>query len=232
MPNENSASLNLNIKELFNRALEKWKLLAVFVVFALVISLLYTYMWCTPTYDSTGKIYIMNKSGNALSTSELSLSTYLTYDYQNLIVDSAVLSEVSDRLDNKYSVSELKGAISVNNPEDTRFIEITVRTASANDSKIIVDTICEVSQDKIVEIMGIDRVSIVRSGSYATSPSSPSVTRNVAMGVILACLIFAVIIFVGCYFNDKINEPDDIERYLGISVLGTIPFNRAKKPAK
>lgn len=232
MPNENNNALNFNLKELFDRALSKWKLLAVFVVIALVFSALYTCLWVTPQYASTGKIYIMNKAEGTFSTSELSLNTYLTYDFQNLIVDSAVLGEVSDRLDNKYSVGELKSAITVYNPEDTRFIEITVRTASANDSKIIVDTVCKVSQEKIEEMMGVDRVSIVREGSYASAPSSPNLTKNLSVAVMLALVIFALIIFISCYFNEKISEPEDIERYLGMSVLGTIPFNRAKKPSK
>ena len=166
---------NINLKDLFHFALTKWKIFAVLAVFFVAAAAIYSYLLATPLYDSAGKIYIINKE--TLTSAEISASTYLTRDYTNLIADAAVLSDVSDKLGKKYSVSELKNAITVNNPENTRFIEISVRTASANDSKVIVDTVCTVAQEKITELLGVDRVTIIRKGTVAASPSVPNKTK-------------------------------------------------------
>ena len=146
---------NINLKDLFHFALTKWKIFAVLAVFFVAAAAIYSYLLATPLYDSAGKIYIINKE--TLTSAEISASTYLTRDYTNLIADAAVLSDVSDKLGKKYSVSELKNAITVNNPENTRFIEISVRTASANDSKVIVDTVCTVAQEKSPSFGGRSR---------------------------------------------------------------------------
>lgn len=219
---------NINLKDLFLFALNKWRLFLIIIAAFILGSLIYSFFLVTPLYDSTGKIYIMNKSSDNISTSDISVSSYLTRDYENLIADRAVLDEAAKRLDYKYSYGELKRAVSVNNPENTRFIEITVRTPSANDSKIIVDTLCEVSQQKIIELLGIDRVTIIRKGSVASKPSVPDVYGNMLKSVIFGLLLFIILTLLIFLFNDKINTPEDIEKYLGISFLGNIPYNRNK----
>lgn len=232
MPDNNKNSININIKDLAVFCLNKWPVFLIIISAFIISSLVYSYLIITPLYDSTGKIYIMNKSSDNISTSDLSVSSYLTRDYENLIADRAVLEEVAKRLDYKYSYGELKSAVSLNNPESTRFIEISVRTPSANDSKIIVDTVCEVSQEKIVELLGIDRVTIIRKGSVSRIPSLPNVSGNVFKSIVLALINYIILMLILYIFNDKINSSEDVEKYLGISVLGNIPCNKNKVRTK
>ena len=101
--NNTKATGILNVKELLFIALKKWYLLCIILAVCMVSSLLYSNVLATPLYDSTGKIYIMRKDAETVSTGDLSVSSYLTRDYENLIIDRAVLDEVSQMLDNKYS---------------------------------------------------------------------------------------------------------------------------------
>ncbi len=232
MPENNKNNININLKDIVVFCLNKWPFFSVLIVLFVIGSLIYSCFIVTPLYDSTGKIYIMNKSSESISTGDLSVSSYLTSDYENLIADRAVLDEVAKKLDYKYSCKEIERAVSLVNPENTRFIEITVRTPSANDSKIIVDTICEVSQEKIIELLGIDRVTIIRKGNVSKTPSVPNVRGNAYKSIVTAILCYIAVIFVLHLFNDKINNSDDVEKYLGISVLGNIPCNKSRVKSK
>ena len=231
MENKNDYN-KLNLKDLMYTVLTRWYNLIVLLVICIFSAVIYSNFIATPMYDSTGKLYIMNKQSENISSSDLSVSIYLTKDYEELIVDKAVLDEVSDELDNKYSYAQLRSAVTVVNPENTRFLEITVRTPSAVDSKKIVDSICEVSQEKIVELLGIDQVVIIRKGDIASAPSSPNTSGNIMKSILVAFIVFAGIVVLICFLNDKINGPEDIEKYLDISVLGNIPYNQNKKKAK
>lgn len=232
MPENNRNNLNINFKDLAVFCLNKWPVFLTIISAFVICALIYSCLMVTPLYDSTGKIYIMNKSSDNISTSDLSVSSYLTRDYENLIADRAVLEEVAKKLDNKYTYGELRRAVTLNNPEGTRFIEITVRTPSANDSKIIVDTVCEVSQEKIIELLGIDRVTIIRNGSISSRPAVPNTSGNVFKSIIIALLCYIVLMLLLYVFNDKINTQEDVEKYLYISVLGNIPYNKNKARAK
>lgn len=232
MPDNNKNNVNINFKDLAVFCLNKWPVFLTVISTFIICSLIYSCFIVTPLYDSTGKIYIMNKSSDTISTSDLSVSSYLTRDYENLIADRAVLEDVAKKLDYKYTYGELKNAVMLNNPDGTRFIEITVRTQSANDSKIIVDTVCEVSQEKIIELLGIDRVTIIRKGSVSSRPSVPNISGNVFKSIILALICYTVLMLLLYIFNDKINSQEDVEKYLGISVLGNIPCNKNRARTK
>ena len=232
MSENNKNNANINFRDLAVFCLNKWPVFLTIISAFVICALIYSYLMVTPLYDSTGKIYIMNKSSDNISTSDLSVSSYLTRDYENLIADRAVLEEVAKKLDNKYTYVELRNAVTLNNPEGTRFIEITVRTPSANDSKIIVDTVCEVSQEKIIELLGIDRVTIIRNGSISSKPTVPNTLGNVLKSLIIAVLCYIVLMLSLYVFDDKINTQEDVEKYLYISVLGNIPYNKNKARAK
>ena len=226
--NNNKSTNSIDIKELLFTALKKWYLLFIILAVFIVGSLVYSYLIVTPLYDSTGKIYIMRKDSETVSTGDLSVSSYLTSDYENLIADRAVLDEVSQLLDNKYTFLQLKRVLPIENPEDTRFIEITARTDSAEDSKKIVDAVCKVSQEKIIDLLGIDRVTIVRNGNIPKTAAVPNVTRNLLSSFVLGILLFIAVILMIYFLNDKITNPTDVKKYLEISVLGDIPNNSAK----
>lgn len=232
MPEENNnggVNNKLNIKDILLAALNRWYILFAILAVCAVVSLIYSYFVVTPLYSSTGKIYLTNKDNQKISTSEIAVSSYLTKDYENLITDRAVLDEVSNKLGNKYSYSELKKAVSIVNPEDTRFLEITVTTPSANDSKKIVDTICTVAQEKIIELLGIDRVAIIRDGNIPQNPTVPNVKVNLIKAVAVGILLYMAVIVAVVMFDDKITSSEDVNKYLGISVIGNIPYqSRAK----
>ncbi|MGN0493651.1 MAG: YveK family protein [Acutalibacteraceae bacterium] len=229
---DNKKTNRLNVKDIIALAFSKWYIFLSALAVCVIVSLVYSYMLVTPLYDSTGKLYITDKESQTINTSDLSVSSYLAKDYANLIVDRAVLDEIASELNRKYTYSQLKSAITVTNPEGTRFLEITARTPSANDSKEIVDSVCRVSQEKLVDLLGIDRVVIIREGNLSKNPSVPNVSGNALKGVLAAVFIYVSVICAIYFLNDKINGPEDVEKYLGISVLGNIPFNQSKAKSK
>ena len=49
-----------------------------------------------------------------------------------------------------------------------------------------------------------------------------------AMGMAVALLVYGIY-FVRYLLDDKINQPEDVEKYLGVSVLGVIPNSEDSK---
>ena len=49
---------------------------------------------------------------------------------------------------------------------------------------------------------------------------------------LLSCFTYAAIVFVAFYFNDKIEDAADVEKSLGLTVLGNIPCNSTRRRSK
>ncbi len=235
MTSNNLRTKNLNFfKDLLSFTVGKWYWLVLLLIASMGLSLIYSVFVVTPLYVSTGKIYIQNqeREDQSLNTAELAISSSLMKDFQNWIVDRAILNIVEEEMENRYSYNTLTRAITLENPEGTRFIEISVKTPSAADSKQIVDSLLEVSQDKIKDWLGTNCIKVIRTGSLASKPSVPNVTANVVRGGAIGVLAFFFLAFILYFFDDSIQNADDVEKYLGLTVLANIPFNQNKLRSK
>ncbi len=222
----------VDFTELLILAVKRWFIVVPILVISLLLSFIYSTFIATPMYDSTAKLYVVNKETQVVNSADFSISTYLTNDFTEIIGDMVVLEEVAEDIGNKYDVNTLKGFIQVSQPENTRIIEIRVRSPKAEDSKKIADSICRISQDKLVDVMGFDRINIIRDGSLEKNPSSPSTPLNLIYALAFGIIVSAIIVIAIYLTDNKISTQQDVEKYLNLNVLASIPYNQSKQKPK
>ncbi len=208
----------------------KWKyVVAIILAVSLLASIIYSAIIATPLYSSKAKLYVVNNESQNITSSDISVSTYLARDFANIIADDIIIDKVVEATDKKYTSNQIKSFLNVEIPENTRIISVTVLSPNANDSKKIVDSICTISQNTLVEIMDLDKIEILSEGKVAKNPSSPNLANNLVIGFGLGLFISLLLIFSSYYFNNKLSSSKDVEKYLGLTVLATIPYNSSKK---
>lgn len=145
-----------------------------------------------------------------------------------------VLEEVIKNLKLDLKYEDLLKKIEISNPADTRIITITVTDPDPKMAKTITDEVAEVASDRIADIMKQeDKPSIVEKGHIAETKSSPSTVKNCAIAGLLGAVVAAFIIILIFMMDDTIKTADDIEKYLGITTLGTIPTgDKSKKQSR
>ena len=85
----------------------------------------------SPIYESTTKIYILNKQDNASVTyNDLQMGTQLTKDYAEMIKSRFVLESVIEQLGLEEDYEKLSKMVEVTTPADTRVLSITVSDKS------------------------------------------------------------------------------------------------------
>lgn len=183
----------------------------------------YTQFFMTPVYSSMSSILVLSKETTLTSLADLQLGASLTSDYTVLIKSTPVLEQVIENLNLDTTVEELKNQISINNPTDTRILEITVQDTDAAMAKKVVDEIANVSSDYIGDKMEVVPPKVIEVGKIATVRTSPSVKKNIMLGFLLGFVACAGIIVVYAVMDDTIKTEEDIEKYLGVSVLAKVP---------
>lgn len=205
-----------------------WQIvLAGLLVLAVLVG--YSVFTYRPEYTSTATVYIVRQSdassGNLTSpsSSDFSLALNTVKDCTILLKSHKVLDVIIAELGMDISYEHLREMISVNNPTNTRYLEITVTAPTPSDAKIIVDKLCDVGGQSIVDIMGIDLVNQVDQGTLTDTPSNPMIGMICYVGALAAAVVVYGIYLVAFMLDDKISSPDDVEKYLGLSVLGLVP---------
>lgn len=180
----------------------------------------------TPTYESTTKIYILNKSENTTVTySDVQMGTQLTKDYAELINSRYVLEEVISKLSlTETEYKDLLDQVSVHTPTDTRIVSITVTDTDPQKAMNIANCIREVAGEHIQNVMDIDAVNVVEEANMPTTKAGPSVTKWTLFGGVIGVLLVCVVILVHYLLDDTIKTSEDVEKYLGLSTLALIPI--------
>lgn len=209
-----------------------WLILAAAVLTACLVAG-YTFLRIDPTYSSTSTMLVLTKETTLTSLTDLQIGSQLTKDYSVLITSRPVLEQVIENLELKMNYKALKGKISVDNPEDTRLLFITVTMNDAKQAKAVVDELSIVSSEFIGDKMEVTPPKIVEEGEIG-SKTGPSITKNAMMGFIIGAFLVCVVIIVLELLNDTIQKEEDVERYLGIPTLAVIPekTNGSKKETK
>ena len=82
----------------------------------------------------------------------------------------------------------------------------------------------EVSSAFISQKMDQDPPTIIQYGYSDGEPVSPNIAKNTIVGGMIGFLLSSVLV-VGLYIlNDTIMSAEDVEKKLGLNVLGTLPL--------
>ena len=183
----------------------------------------YTYFNTQPTYTSTSTMLVLTKETTLTSLADLQIGSQLTKDYTVLITSRPVLEQVIEELDLKMNYKQLKGMISISNPEDTRILTISVTTNNGKQAKKIVDKLSEVSAEFVGDKMEVKPPKIIEKGEVSVFRIGPKITKNATIGFFLGALFVCAIVVVLELMNDTIQTEEDIEKYLGVPTLASVP---------
>ena len=226
--------IEINLGELFSVLLGRAFLIISAGVFFGLAGLFISKFIMHPVYDSTTKIYVLNKEENQTVTySDVQISTQLTQDYAELIKSRYVIEEVIQRLnlvDVEYET--LSRVLKVDTPSDTRIVAITARDEDPLMAMQIANCIREVASEHITNVMDIDAINVAETANVPTQKSGPSVTRWTIIAGFLGAVLVAFFVILEYLLDDTIKSNDDVERYLGLSTLALVPLTTEETDKK
>lgn len=218
--------LEVTAKDVFDVLIKRWLIIVLCGLVLASAFLLGTKLFVTPQYESSTKIFVLYKIFDEhYQPADFQMSTMLTQDYAQVIKSRTVAEKVIERLDLDMSPGSLTGRIKVETDTETRIVTIAVKDPDPVMAQKLADAVREVSATQIVEVMDMEAVNVVDTANLPGGPSSPNTTQNTLLGGALGCLLAAAVILLQHYSNDTIKNTDDVEHYLGLNVLASIPTN-------
>lgn len=184
---------------------------------------LYSKLLVTPMYNSSTSLYVINNAENEnTSAADISIATTLVKDYEKLVTSNRVLGAVIEELELDLTTGGLRGKVSVANEAGTRILNINVVDSDPEQAQLIADSIREKVKEELPKIMKVEAETI-DVANLPRAPYSPNTFSTVLLAALAGALLSSIAIVVAYILNDKIKTADDIEKHLGLSVLGVIP---------
>ena len=218
--------IEIDLVELLGVILHNLWIIIVSGVIVAAAALLVSYFIITPKYESVTKIYVISKTNaDTMTYSDLQAGSTLTKDYKELVKSRPVLEEVLAETGIDVELKNLEAQITVEVPQDTRIVSITVEDKDPYEARIIADSVRIAASKHIREVMDTEAVNVVEEASLPIEKSSPSILKNTAIGYAVGLFLAIAIVIINYIMDDTIKTPDDVEKFLGVSVLGSIPYS-------
>lgn len=221
--------ITIDLKEIAYVLMEKLHYIVMFLLVGAVVLNMYSYFLIKPTYTSTSRLYVVSATKDSVvNFSDLSVGTNLTKDYVELLLSYPVLDKVSEKIEKDYdykiSSESLQKMISLENPEDTRILNINVTTTDPKVSKTIANALADEAVEYIPDTMGTFKPNIAQVAREAKIKTGPSYLKYTAIGALFGTLLCMAWFIFKYLSDDTIKTKEDIEKYFGMTPLAVLPY--------
>ncbi|WP_373598239.1 YveK family protein [Paraclostridium bifermentans] len=226
----------IDLREYFQIIRKRAWIIVLITVLAMVTSGLISFFVLSPVYEANTTLIVnteQSKETEVLTGDQLNVTQKLTLTYGEIIKSRSVIDEVIKKLDLDKGYDEVAKEITVSPVKDTQIISITVQDTNAKRARDIANTIPSVFTKEAKRITKANSVEVIDKAITPENPVKPNKVMNIAIAAVIGVMVGLFIVFVLEYMDNKIKTPQDIEKYLGLPILGVVPNeNMAKKGGK
>ena len=222
----------INLKRL-NSILRKNILTIIILILIFAIGgCVYSFNFVVPKYKSTSTVLLVsketNKKNSSVTQSDVTLNKSLLTTYGNIITSNNVLNKVIENLQLSTTADELSKNINIEEIEDTQMIKINVIDRDASQAQRICKEINNVFINEIKTIYNIENVTIVDEASLEENPYNINHVRDAIIALVAGITISGMFVFITYALDTSIKIEQDIEDFVGLKVIGTVPKSKEK----
>jgi len=220
----------MELKLLISMIRKRLWMIIVFVILCSSCVGIYTIYFTTPIYEASSTL-IINKSNMdsqgkpTLDMNQINSNILLINSYKVIISSATIMDKVVQSYPElKVSSEDLMERIKVITTQNSQIITLQIRDSSYEQAMQIVNAIGKVFKDEIPRIMKVDNISILDLArpQLEAQPVSPKVKINIVIAFVASLMLAIGIVLLIEYLDDTIKNDQDVERYLGLTTLGTI----------
>ncbi len=226
---ERQEEVEIDLRRLALAVWRKAWLVVLSAVLCAALAFAGTYYFVTPLYKASAMFYVNNSSisvGDAafsLSTGDLSAAKSLVISYIVILESRSCLNDVMDYAGVSYTYGQMKDMVSATAVNNTEVFQITVTSPDPQEAEKIANAIAYILPKKISGIIDGTSAKIVDYAVIPSSPSSPSYTKNAAVGFMIGFVLCAGVIVLMELFDTVVRNEEDIEQVTDLPILASVP---------
>lgn len=179
----------------------------------------------TPQYEASALMIVNTRQDTTsnVTSDQINSATKLVSTYSIILKSDTVLNQVIQNLGLSLDYQQLAERVTVSAVDDTQVMKVTVTSDNPEWARQVCEQITQISPDVILEAVEAGSVKVISNASISPEPVSPNVSRNTALGAVAGLVISVGIVFLMVLLDNKINNEEDVSKYLDLTVVGVIP---------
>ncbi len=166
-----------------------------------------------------------------VNNADIAASINLLTTVKDILSTNDIYKELSDKLDGKYSYSQLKSFASISKRDDySLFIDVRFEMNNKEEATKITNMFLELTPEYINESIPNTRTRVYAcDGATKTYPRTMSTT---VLAMFIGALLAFVVVYIISLFNTTVESEEEFKDRYNIPVLGDIPDFASAKSGK
>ncbi len=235
---QNQQERTISIQDLWHVFLKSFWMMVIVAIIAGGGFFAFQKITYDPMYSSQASVVVVREqedsSSSASTVNDLNVASKVLPNFVYMATEDSMLDAVIEeltregKLTSAMTAAQLRKHISINNPDGTQIVEVTVEAENAQLAKDLADRITQKTMQKmnIVFLGSESEGALVRLkdlGRLSTTPSNGvKLSTAVIVAFAAAVLTYGVLCLLAL-FDDAIRTKEDVAQHLNVSILGEIP---------
>ncbi|MHC1724388.1 MAG: YveK family protein [Aminipila sp.] len=219
--------LTLDLRDIFHIIRKRMKLIILITLACTLVSGLVSFYVLKPSYESQTSIIVGKPEGTDKSQTEYNdvmLYQKLIQTYQEIAKSRVVADQTVAILGNAYTAEDIQKTVTVTPQTDTQILVIKAKNGDPVEAAKISSAVSKafIEQSKIVFPTGGD-IQVMDYAIVPVDPVSPNKKMNLAIAFLIGLMGSMGLAFVLEMMDRTIKTEDEVERYIGVPIIGMIP---------
>ena len=216
----------ISLSEIFEALKKRWIMIVAITLTATIIAGVISFFVIDPVYEASTKVFIGKDESDdaAYNSSDINMYQQLLQTYAQAIKTKDLVNRAISGLNyDELEVADVVNSLTVNPITSTQILEIKYNSKGPKEAK---DVLKNVTDEFIVtakELVPNGNVRIIEEVELPEEPVSPNKKMNIAIAFLLGLMVSVGLVFLLEYLDNTYKNKEQLEKDLGIRVLGAIP---------
>ncbi|MTK12206.1 MAG: capsular biosynthesis protein [Clostridiaceae bacterium] len=221
--------LTLDLRDFFYIIRKRMKLIFIITITCTLISGILSFFVIKPTYEAKTSI-VIGKTDTGSGSADKSQYNYndvmmfqkLVKTYAEIGKSRAVAENAAVRA-KSVTADQIQKMVTVTPQADTQIIEFKIENNDPRQAYVIINAVSEAFIQESKRIYPSGNIQVMDAAKVPEKPIKPKKALNIAIAFFIGLMASLGLVFVLEYMDRTIKTEEDINRYLGLPIVGIIP---------
>lgn len=216
----------ISLSEIFEAIKKRWIMIVAITLTATIISGVLSFFVIDPVYETGTKVFIGKEENDdaAYNSGDIQMYQQLLQTYAQAIQTKDLVNRAISGLSyDELEASGVVNSLTVTPISSTQILEIKYQSKNPEEAKDVLKSVTDEFIVTAKELVPNGNVRVIEEVELPEEPVSPNKVMNIAIAFLLGLMVSVGLVFLLEYLDNTYKNKDQLEKDLGIPVLGAIP---------
>lgn len=213
----------IDLKELLYVVKKRIKLVIFLPIICVVAAAVLCFFVLKPEYQAHVSIIISKDQGSMLTQSDVLMYQNLIKTYTEIAQSDVVAQRAISDGKLNTTVDDLESSLTVTGETGTQILTISENSRQPQVAVENAEAMAQAFLKESKRLLPSGTVDIMDHAKLPKGPVKPNKKLDILLAFVLGLMVALGSALIIEYMNDNIKSEEDVERYLGVPIIGVIP---------